>query len=173
LRYLERSGAYARICDPAWADPLDTSYAAKYGGRWNAAGSFGVLYTNATIAVAAANARRNFEREIATVFDLRPEFRPDLQYVEVRAAPFVDAVTDAGVRALRLPRTFPFRVAHAPCQRIGARSHARRDNGIASRSSAEATPTTVVGEELAVFDIAIGLVTRRERVRFDRWYPLV
>ena len=172
MKYLERSGEYSRVCDPSWNDPLDTSYAAKYGGRWNAPGSFGVLYLNATIGVAAANARRNFEGEIATLFDLRPENRPDLQFVEVRPATFVDAVTRAGLRALRLPARFPYGVSHAVCQRIGTRAHARGDNGIATRSNAEVTPTSVGGEELAVFDSALALIGRGERVPFDRWYPV-
>ena len=35
-----------RIADPAWANPLDPSYAARRGGRWNPPDSFPTLYLN-------------------------------------------------------------------------------------------------------------------------------
>ncbi len=130
-----------------------------------------MLYLNASIAVAAANARRVYENEIATLFDLRPEFRPDLQYVGIREDAFVDAVTPAGVRALRLPASFPHGSSHGVCQRIGGRAYAAGERGIATRSNAGATPTRTIGEELAIFDNALHLAVRRERVPFDRWYP--
>jgi RES domain-containing protein len=172
VRHVERSGPYSRVCDPSWTDPLDATFAARHGGRWNAPGSFGVLHLNATIAVAAANARRNYDGEIATLFDLRPEHRPDLQLVDVQLATFVDVVTPAGVRAVRLPAAFPYGVQHDPCRRIGARAYAARENGIATRSNADATATTFVGEELAAFDTALALARRMERLPFARWYPV-
>jgi RES domain-containing protein len=172
LRHVERSGGHFRVCDPTWTDPLDPAFAARHVGRWNAPGSYGILYLNATIAVAAANARRNYDGEIATLFDLRPDQRPDLQFVDVRPAAFVDIVTPPGIRAVRFPATFPYGVPHAPCQRIGARAYAARESGIAARSNADATETSFVGEELAVFDTAMALVARKERLPFERWYPV-
>jgi RES domain-containing protein len=172
LNHVERSGRHFRVCDPTWEDPLDTTFSSRAGGRWNAPGSYGVLYLNATIMVAAANARHNYEGEIATLFDLRPNERPDIQLVNVHHAAFVDAVTPAGIRALRLPKGFPFGVPWPPCQRIGARAYAARESGIATRSNADATATSFVGEELAIFDTAIRLVSRQERLSFDQWYPV-
>ena len=172
MNHVHRSGRHFRVCDPTWDDPLDTTFAARTGGRWNAPGSYGVLYLNATIVVAAANARRNYESEIATVFDLRPHERPDLQVVDVERAAFVDAVTARGVRALHLPASFPSGVSWQPCQRIAASAYAARESGIAARSNADATPTSFVGEELAVFDIAMNLVSRQDRLPFDQWYPV-
>jgi hypothetical protein len=172
LKHARRSGRYLRVCDPSWSDPLDTTFSSQHGGRWNAQGAFGVLYLNATITVAAANARRNYEGEIATLFDLQPGARPDLQLVDVREAAFVDIVTPAGVRAARLPASFPHGVSHATCRRIGARAYAAGENGIAARSNADATATTFIGEELAVFDTALKLVARKKRIAFDQWYPV-
>ena len=57
MQTVERAGERYRVCDPSWRDPLDTTYAKRFGGRWNVADSLGALYLNATIAVAAANAR--------------------------------------------------------------------------------------------------------------------
>ncbi|MBV8645673.1 MAG: RES family NAD+ phosphorylase [Candidatus Eremiobacteraeota bacterium] len=172
MKHLKRGGLHFRVCDPSWRDALDTTFAARYGGRWNSPNTFGVLYLNATIAIAAANARRAFENEIATLFDLRPEQRPDLQLVDVRLAPFVDSVTPAGLRALKLPVHYPHGVSHEKCRQIGARAYAARENGIATRSNAEATRETYLGEELAVFDTALALVARLERRPFADWYPV-
>ena len=162
------------MCDPSWADPLDTSFAKSHGGRWNPAGSFGVLYLCATIAVAASNARRAYEGEIATLFDLLPEQRPDLQIVTVTPFRVVDAASDAGLRSLRLPATYPAGVPWSRCQGIGRRMYDRGENGIACRTADAAARTSVPieGEELVVFDRAVRHVARRERLRFAQWYPV-
>ncbi len=174
MRRVERGGPYFRVCDPSWANPLDTSFAKRYGGRWNRAGSFGVLYLCATIAVAAGNARRAYEGEIATLFDLRPEFRPDLQVVTVAPIRVVDAVTMDGLRSLRLPLAYPIGATWSRCRAVGERAYASGESGIACRSADATDRTNVVidGEELVVFDRAAGCVTRRERLPFARWYPL-
>jgi len=174
VRHVTRHGVYYRVCDalPAWPNSLDTTFSKRIGGRWNPPEAFGVLYLNATIAVAAANARKNYESEIATLYDLRPERRPHLQLVEVSPFRFIDVVTRQGVRALRLPAAFPYGVPWPPCQRIGLRAYAiRSERGIACRSNADVTPTSNVGEELAIFDRALQSVLRGIRVPFAEWYP--
>lgn len=173
MRTLRRSGLYYRVADPTWRDPLDTSFAKTYGGRWNPPGRFGALYLNATIAVACANARRAYDNEIATLFDLRPEQRPDLQHVRIDEARFVDVVTPAGLRALKLPLRFPIGVDHVRCQRIATRAYEARKPGIACRSAvASAIEAGPVGEELAVFDTSVALVHPGPRIAFAQWYPL-
>ena len=174
MRHLIRGGLHFRVCDPSWTDPLDTSFARRQGGRWNPAGSFGVLYLCATIAVAAGNARRAYEGEIATLFDLLPEQRPDLQIVNVRRLRFVDAATDDGLRSLRLPLTYPLGVSWVQCRAIGTRAYGREEYGIACRSADAAghANITLEGEELVVFDRAVRYVTRLERVPFAKWYPV-
>lgn len=174
MKHVARQGAYYRVCDalPAWPNTLDTAFSKRVGGRWNPPGAFGILYLNASIAVAAANARKNYESEIATLYDLRPGQRPDLQLVTVSAFRFVDVVTSRGVHALHLPASFPYGVPWPPCQRIGVRAYAiRSERGIAYRSNADVTPTSNVGEELAIFDRALQSVLRGIRVRFAEWYP--
>jgi RES domain-containing protein len=174
MRHIERGGLHFRVCDPSWTDPLDTSFARQQGGRWNPAGSFGVLYLCATISVAAGNARRAYEGEIATLFDLLPEHRPDLQLVNVMPLRFVDAATDDGLRSLRLPLTYPLGVSWVRCQAIGARAYGREEYGIACRSADAAghSNITIEGEELVVFDRAVRYATRLERVPFAKWYPV-
>jgi len=174
MRHVERGGLHFRVCDPSWADPLDRSFAKSHGGRWNPPGSFGVLYLCSTIAVAAGNARRAYEGEIATLFDLLPERRPDLQLAAVTPLRVVDAATDAGLQSLHLPLTYPIGVPWGPCQVIGQRAHRLRENGIACRSAdaTERTSMIIEGEELVVFDRAVRHVTRSDRLAFARWYPV-
>jgi RES domain-containing protein len=155
-------------------DPLDTTFAKSLGGRWNPAGSFGVLYLCATIAVAAGNARRAYEGEIATLFDLLPEQRPDLQVAVVAPIRVVDAATDAGLRSLHLPLTYRLGVPWEPCRVIGQRAYRSGENGIACRSADATDRTSIVveGEELVVFDRAVRNVARLERLPFAQWYPV-
>lgn len=168
MKHVRRGGRYLRVVDPSWDDPLDTSFAERAGGRWNPAGRFGALYLNATVDVAAANARRNFAGEIATLFDLRPAARPQLQVVAVRTAAFVDAVTAAGLRAVRLPAAYPAGTTWRRTQQVAAQAYAARERGIACRSAA-----LPEGEELAVFDRHVEeLVDRGERIAFAHWYPV-
>jgi RES domain-containing protein len=174
MKHVERGGLHFRVCDPSWSDPLDTSFSRRNGGRWNAPGAFGVLYLNATVSVAAGNARRAYEGEIATLFDLLPEQRPDLQLVTVNRNSVVDAVTNAGLKSLRLPASYPVGVTWSACQRIGSRAHAAGENGIACRTAdaMKRTDEIVEGEELVVFDTASHAVSRAERIPFSQWYPV-
>ena len=172
MRAVTRGGIYYRICDPAWKHPLDTSYARRAGGRWNPPDQFGALYLNATAEVAAANARRNFGGEIATLYDLQPAQRPNLVVARVSESCFVDVVTPEGLRSLRLPASYPIDVTHKKCQAIAKRAYdASKFDGMACRSNADATKTSFLGEELAVFDRAIALVRQERRLAFARWYP--
>lgn len=164
-----REGEYYRVCKPEWHDCADTTYAKMHGGRWNAAGAFGALYLNATKKVAAAQARHQHAGRAIGLFDLRPVRRPDLATFAVPRLRAVDAVSNDGLRRLRLPQTYPIGVEWAPCQRIARRAFAASLAGVAARSAAEARPTSGVGEELAVFDTLALVPTKR--VPFASWYP--
>lgn len=174
MRFVQRGGTYNRVADPTWRNPLDTLFSKAKGGRWNAPGAFGVLYLNATIDVAVGNVRLGYESEILSVFDLVTDQRPDLQYVRVEKAAFVNAVTDAGLRALQLPAIYPAGSSHAMCWPVGAAAYDARRHGIACRTADATAKTAVIvdGEELAVFDTALSLVEAGKRVKFAEWYPL-
>jgi hypothetical protein len=43
---LPDDGVWLRLAEPEWEDPLDPSFAAFQGGRWNAPGSYPALYRN-------------------------------------------------------------------------------------------------------------------------------
>ncbi|MGZ5231286.1 MAG: RES family NAD+ phosphorylase [Burkholderiales bacterium] len=165
-----RGGTYYRVCDPSWTNPADTSYAKRYGGRWNPPGEFGALYLDRTAIVAAVNARRSVQQEFGdaiTFVDLRPERRPDLQAFTVTDHRFVDAITGRGIAALGLPTEYPEGCDHQRCQEI-ARALYQSDNaGIAARLA------VTDGEQLAIFDSCSSLARRKRNGRqsFDHWYP--
>ncbi|MBV8726547.1 MAG: RES family NAD+ phosphorylase [Candidatus Eremiobacteraeota bacterium] len=163
----KRGGRHYRVCDPDWIDCLDTSFAKRDGARWNAPGSFGVLHLCATIDVAAANARKHYEGEIHTLFDLEPAFQPILMQVNVRLSEFVDCASDAGLRSAGLPSSYPDGVTWVRTRDVGRRAYAQPNaNGIACRSA-----VLPEREELAVFDRAIGVVRRGKQFAFGDWYP--
>ena len=167
--HVVRGGTYLRVCDPTWKNPADTSFSKRVGGRWNPPGEFGALYLCADVLVAAANARRSVAREFGdavTFADLRADRRPQVQAFSVMETAFVDAVSDRGIAALALPKSFPD-TAHRICRRIARVLFQRGEPGIASRSA------VAQGEELAVFDGHLRLARRKPNARqpFEEWYP--
>lgn len=86
-----------RICDPAWGDPLDGTFAALRGGRWNPPGSWRTLYLSEDPLTARLNlsgfiARWPFEPE-----DLTDAGGPDLV---VATLPRGQRVADVLVRRM-------------------------------------------------------------------------
>jgi len=163
-----------RVADPDWRRPLDPSFAAERGGRWNPPASFPVVYLCATSAVARANVLRRFADLPYGVLDLRPDRLPVLIETDVAEHRAVDVVTDAGCRAAGLPVTYPFdrrgrRTAWERTQPVGTAAWERGEAAIACRSAA--LPRGGRGEELAWFvrgrEDRLTVVRRR---RFDAWF---
>ena len=170
MQRITRSGRYYRVCDPTWADPSDTTYSHKRGGRWNPPGEFGALYLCATIGVAKANARRHIASlfgNAVSLFDLQPAHQPDLQHYELAPAPYADIVSPAGIADVGLPAAFPAGVLHGQCWDVGRNAYALFDlNGIAALSAV--LPTE---EELAVFDRSVAkLAAKQGRQTFVTWF---
>ena len=170
--HVRRGGRHLRVADPQWDDPLAGDYSMRSGKRWNAAGSFPVVYLNTTLEVARANCDKWFAALPYGPLDLEPDEAPVLVETETPEANYVDAVTDPGCAALALPTTYPFDAAGAvvpwaTCQPIGQRLWGEGEPGIACRSAA--LPRGTVGEELAYFQRADRL--RKGAVRaFADWY---
>jgi RES domain-containing protein len=167
---LRRGGPYYRVVAPEWIDPADASYSKQRGGRWNPAGEFGALYLNATIQVAAANARERHAGRAIKLFDLLPEARPELVTFEILMVDVLDACTPDGIAVLGFAENFPYGILWEPCQMIASEAHAAALAGVAARSNAEATASASVGEELALFEhVVVG--PPQQRRRFHEWYP--
>jgi len=173
FRHVRRGGRYLRVADPSWLRPLDGRYARDRGGRWNAPGSFPVVYLFSAVDVARSFVFARFEGHPYSAFDLRPESGPDLVETDVPEDRFVDVVTDDGCRAAGLPVTYPrdddgVLVPHERCHPIGRQAFDQGEAGVACRS-ATARPRDE-GEELAWFARGPqGLRTRRRRA-FTDWF---
>jgi hypothetical protein len=170
--HLVRVGRYLRVADPDWADPLDGSYAAVKGGRWNAEGSFPVVYLNRDVETARANVRRLLAGQPFGIDDIEDNRRPALVHTDVPEAEHVDVVTDAGCTSVGLPASYPDEldgrpVEHPRCRPIGQDAWDAGEPGIACRSAAPSP--WPAGEELAWFQRA-ELLEVVEVMPFERWF---
>lgn len=164
-------GSYLRVADANWSDPLDASFAKDHGGRWNAPGSYPVLYLNADRETARANVRAKFAELPYGPEDLDPLDAPHLVEVMVPDGRGCDVRPDAGLAAVGLPTTYPDDgsgqlVGWGPCQTVGREAHERDLDGVACRSAAPGG-----NEELAWF----ARPERRQasagaRLEFPDWY---
>jgi hypothetical protein len=144
---------WLRVADPEWHDPLDPTFAATHGGRWNPPGSHPTLYLNADVATSVHQVER-----LLTGSPIRPEDLDDEAFVLVAAQiplrqTAAEAVTEEGLHVLGLPTSYPLdqrgeEVAHGPCQAVGLKVHEQGLRGIWCRSAC--TPDGR-GRELAWF----------------------
>lgn len=165
---------WVRIADPSWEDPLDPSYAARFGGRWNPPDSHPTLYLNEDLDTARMNLRRFIADWPYEPEDLRHDNGPVLVAATLpRDQRVADVHTDAGVRAVGLAETYPLDpngelVGHDRCQRIGLEAERAGLRGVRCRS---ARAPGSGGRELAWFP-----ATSRSRAHhrwtrtFDEWF---
>ncbi len=163
-----------RIADRGWIDPLDPSFAARRGARWNPARSFPTLYFNEDKVTARLNLRAFIADWPYEPEDLRPDTGPVLVGAKLpRRQQVCDAHSRAGVSAIGLPKTYPLDgdgkpVPRERCQPIGAAVRAAGLRGVRARS---AQSRDGAGRELAWFPA--GARSRAKRVTtlsFDAWY---
>lgn len=165
---------WLRIAEESWTDPLDPTYAAVRGGRWNPPNSYPTLYLNED----RITARLNLEGFIAD-WPFEPEdLRTDTGPVLVHATlPIRQRVVDAhsirGVASMELPPSYPLDeegnlIGHEICQPVGRAAKDAALRGVRARS---ARAPVGAGRELAWFP-----ATPRSRARmtavqpFDEWY---
>lgn len=132
-------GRYQRVADPEWDDPLDATFAARDGQRWNPQG-LPCLYLNGDVATARANVRRLFAGRPYGPEDLDPAAAPLLIEAEVPDGEGLDVATARGLQAVGLPETYPLDgdelVGHDRCQPIGQAAFDEGLDGIVARSAA-------------------------------------
>lgn len=170
---VRRGGPHNRLAEPGWADPLDIGYGLRHGGRWNAPGSYGALYLNASLVVARAQVDHKLAGHPYGVEDLEPAEQHDLVDVQVPEDEYQDCVSDRGLTAVGLPDSYPLTsagdvVTWPDCQAVGATSRDYGRPGVACRSAASAAPAGE--EELAVFDTHARGVVMTDRTPFADWY---
>jgi hypothetical protein len=171
---IRRGGAYNRLAEPAWTDPLDTTYSKARGGRWNPPNAFGVLYLNRGLRVARLRVEHKLAGHPYGLEDLDEAEQHDLVDVEVPRRAWLDCVSAAGLIAVALPASYPRHpdggvVGHSECQMIGQAALDGGRPGVACRSAARGA--TTADEELAVFADADGpTVTMTGRRPFGDWF---
>ena len=165
---------WLRVADPAWSDPLDPSFAARRGGRWNPPGSHPTLYLNEDVATARANVAAFIGAWPYEPEELRDEAAPVLVSATLpRSQQVADVHTAAGVAAVGLPATYPLDaagalVSHEACQPIGVQAKTAGLRGVRCRSARVADG---FGRELAWFP-----ATARSRASlidvaaFSQWF---
>lgn len=163
-----------RIAERSWTDPLDPSYAAHRGGRWNPPQSFETLYFNEDVVTARINLRLFVSRWPYEPEDLRDDTGPVLVgAVLPRHQRVADAHSRAGIRALKLPPSYPLGadgklVPHAICQKIGRLVKNRELRGLRARG---ARASDGAGRELAWFPATSrSRARRRTTLPFERWF---
>jgi RES domain len=173
-RTIRRGGAYNRLAEPGWVDPLETSYSREHGGRWNPPGAFGCLYLNRDLRVARLQVQHKLSGQPYGVEDLDPDEQHDLVHVHVDERAWLDCVSAAGLEAVRLPATYPRHangrpVRHETCRPIGRAAFAAGRPGVACRSAARGA--SAADEELAVFDRVVGTAVQiTARQAFSEWF---
>jgi RES domain len=170
---VRRSGACNRLAEPHWIDPLDTSFSKRHGGRWNAPGSYGVLYLNTTERLARIQVAHRLAGHPYEIEDLDPATQHDLVAVDVAETDALDLVSDDGLQVVGLPVGYPLdadgrRVPHERCHPVGQAAYHAPLPAIACRSAA--TGASRADEELDVFDRDVGIVTLTGRRPFADWY---
>lgn len=133
-------GRYYRVAEREWTDPLDPTFAAVGGGRWNPVG-LPCLYLNDDLDTARANVRRNLAGMPYGPEDLDPEEGPVLVDAEVRQGTALDAYSGHGIVELGLPLTYPVdeegrTVPHERCQPLGRAALESGLDGVDARSAA-------------------------------------
>ena len=171
---LPEGHVWFRIAETGWTDPLDPTYAAVRGGRWNPPNSHPTLYLNEDRITARLNLRMFIHGWPYEPEDLRDETGPVLVEATLPARQRVaDAHSRQGVAAVNLPSTYPLDekeqlVEYAVCQSIGLRAKMAGLRGVRARS---AQAPDGGRRELAWFP-----ATRRSRARaqaiqsFETWY---
>jgi RES domain-containing protein len=172
FRHIRRGGPHYRVADPDWRRPLEGRYAKERGGRWNAPGSFPIVYLFSTVELARSFALHKHRGLPYSVLDMAPDRFPVLVQTQVPEQAHVDVVTNRGCVAATLPPTYPLdehgtEVPWDRCRPIGQAAWGQGEPGIACRS-ASARPGDA-GEELAWFQRETRLRSSG-RQRFDEWF---
>lgn len=163
---------WLRVADPDWVDPLDPSYAAERGGRWNPPGSHLTLYLNEDLTTARSQVTALLAGSPVDADDLDLGF--DLVSATLpRSQDVAEAVSAEGLEALGLPPTYPRYgngrpIRHDVCQPIGAQVYEAGLRGVHARSAADDRGD---GRELAWFPArSSSRATLVRRLRFQDWW---
>lgn len=150
-------GTVFRCIPSSSTTPLSSSYSVTYGGRWNASGTYPVLYTFLSQNLAATWYYNTLTSAGLTINEVQPEQLPDLIVLNCDLSNVADLTTDEGLSEVGLPAEYPegFRGQEAwvTTQPIGATVYHSGHTSILTRSaSAPSWEGSMVNwAELAIF----------------------
>jgi len=157
-----------RYIPHAGSDPMDGRHSMTRGGRWNAPGSFPVVYTNCSIDVAIVNLWRQFRSEVGQPWEVAEEKQADLYEIDLDQPGLIDVVSPGGIAGIGLPAAYPDAAPRSLTQRIGRRLHQERRPGVWCISAALRS-----GREIALFtDYCAPGTVRRPPKRLREWFPV-
>jgi len=142
---------WLRLTKPHYANPFDTSYAQREGGRWNPPASWPTLYLNQNMTTVHAQVRHLFLGRGVEPDDLDDNAPMMLAAATLpRRQDVADAITAAGIKSIGLRSSYPFDVDgglvdQATTQPIGTDVKSAGLRGVWCRSAA------VPGNEFAWF----------------------
>jgi hypothetical protein len=176
MEVTERYGRHYRIADPSWDAPLDGSYSMRFGGRWNAPGSFPVTYLCADLATARASARYLLDERLRGqpfgATDLERSELPILISVDIPRLGYLDAVSQGGSLANGLapsPSGSPQqRQARADCRRVAKQAWDQGLPGVACACDFDGALSG--SEELLWFDRHQFRLVAERTEPFEDWY---
>jgi hypothetical protein len=117
-----------RVVRTSWSNPLDASFSRVGDKRWNAPGTFPVLYSCCSESVARAITFDLYRTASIDLDDLTQAMRPEL--VEIQwAGDVVDMFSPAGITAAGFDGDYPVRATRAQTQTAGAGWHAEGQGG--------------------------------------------
>jgi RES domain len=167
-------GRYYRVAEPDWENPLDGSYAAAAGGRWNRPRSYPVVYLSRSLRTARLNCLHKYRDKPYGPEDLDETEAPVLVETDVPDGEYADCLSNRGLEGWGLPTSYPQHPDGRPvtwedCWPIGEAAHDTGHDGVACRSAAKGAQPD--DEELAYFerDNAPALQPR-ERRAFSDWF---
>lgn len=168
------SGTVYRCIPSPSTTPLSTEYSVTYGGRWNAAGSYPVMYTFLSEQLARqwwlGNSMPPFP-----VKERQPELLPDLLVLDWELDNVADLTCTAGLEEVGLPSTYPVgytgQTSWTVTQSVGATVNASGHTGILTRSASttEWSGRVESWAEIAVFTDQAPSPTLTKRIPSGDW----
>lgn len=169
------SGTVFRCIPSASTTPLSSTYSVTYGGRWNAAGTYPVLYTFLSQNLASTWYYSSLTSAGLTINEVQPEQLPDLIVLNCNLDNVADLTTDEGLSEVGLPATYPEgfrgREAWVTTQPIGTTIYNSGNTSILTRSASASSweGSMVDWAELAVFTEQATEPELVERISPEDW----
>jgi hypothetical protein len=171
---LPEDHVWLRIAEAGWDDPLDPSFAAVRGGRWNPPHSHPTLYLNEDLITARLNLDAFIGGWPYEPEDIRDETGPVLVHATLPSNQRVADVHSArGVAAAGLPSGYPLDdedrlVGHSICQSIGLQAKEAGLRGVRARSARAPAGAT---RELAWFPATLRSRAQAQSTEsFETWF---